>query len=43
MKVGTERKSAGYPPTLNTPERIRTSDLWFRRAKSSATGTDANP
>src|SRR5215831_17887081 len=28
--VGTKRKSAGYSPTLDTPERIRTSGLWFR-------------
>ena len=28
---------------LNSPTRIRTSDLWFRRAKSNATGTNSPP
>jgi len=42
MSSEPNEKASVLQPTLHTPERIRTSDLWFRRAKSKTAGTNPN-
>src|SRR3989442_695970 len=42
MSSEQNEKASVLQPTLHTPERIRTSDLWFRRAKSKTAGTNPN-